>query len=169
MSRRAKHTAVRTAAAIIAAVMLFACASCSETEGKVKKITSFESVTLTVTNGRGWTEEYEITGSEAGAVLSLYKGSWLYNESVSKESDCLEGRREGGKELYEDIIALMNECKVGSWNGFSKSAKNVLDGYMFTFTAKVNGGEKIYATGSNAYPRRYSEFRDAVTEIIKGN
>lgn len=131
----------------------------------MKMITSFDTITLSETGMRAFTDEYEIVRTDAGVTLSYYAGAWKYNESQSKE-DCLAARAEKENEVYEQILKLLNECKVMSWDGFSESDPRALDGTIFSFIAIVNDGIKINATGSNAYPKNYDRFKDTIRGMI---
>lgn len=132
----------------------------------MKKIESFSSVSLRITGMRANIQLYEILKTDEGVSVSFYEGSWEYMDNVEKE-DCLVSRVEGGEELYTEVLNILNENKVYKWDGFRKSARNVLDGYMFTFEARVNNDEKIYANGSNAYPKNYNKFIEAIEELLK--
>lgn len=65
------------------------------------------------------------------------------------------------------ILELLNACHIPGWNGFEgRHPKGVHDGEMFSFTATVNGSEKIKASGSENFPKHFREFRRAVGEIL---
>ena len=55
---------------------------------------------------------------------------------------------------------------VNKWDGFNKSNKHVMDGEMFDFESRING-IKIYATGSNSFPKGYRDFYNKINNIIK--
>ena len=67
-----------------------------------------------------------------------------------------------------DIINLLNECKVIQWDKFSgANPRGVRDGWQFVFTAEVNGGRKLYATGSNNFPKHFRNFTNALNDMIR--
>ena len=131
----------------------------------MKTITSFERITLSITGMRAFTEEYEIVKTESGVTLSRYEGSWRYDDSQNRE-DCLVARLEGDEALYAQILTKLNEFKIAKWDGFQKSNKYMLDGYMFLFEASVNSGSRIRAEGSNAYPKHYRAFLDYLSTTL---
>ena len=125
-----------------------------------KKTESFTLVSLSVSSMRN-REIYEITDGGDRAVLKLYTGFFARDEKPEpdKEATCDK----------ECIIRLLNDCDVLSWDGFSgKNPRGVRDGYMFTFKAELNGGTKVYASGSNNFPRHYRKLRDNIIQILNG-
>ena len=70
----------------------------------------------------------------------------------------------------EDCLQQLNACKVGSWNGFHGAhPKNVTDGIMFTLEATVNGGTRLYADGSQNFPKHYHDFVGWLSEQLSGH
>ncbi len=155
----------RIIAVLTLTALIICLTACAKGGSNVKSITSFDTVTLTITGSRAWQDEYEFVRSDDGFTLSHYSGYWKYDENLSRE-DCLEKRITGGADEYQQLLELFNSCKIMKWDGFSKSDKRALDGYMFTFSAFVNDGVKLYARGSNAYPKNYGEFLSAVKEML---
>ncbi len=69
----------------------------------------------------------------------------------------------------EDISKIKNAIvsnHVNTWDGFDKADNRVSDGEMFTLDLKIND-IKIYANGSNSFPKNYREFKNKINEIIK--
>ena len=67
----------------------------------------------------------------------------------------------------QTMIELMNTCGILRWNGFhGKHPKNVSDGIMFRFEATVNGGQEIFADGSENFPKGYREFVRALNSML---
>lgn len=123
------------------------------------KVMSFEVVTLRETGMRG-AQETEIVMKDGRAEVSRY--GIRYHEGIDER--VLDERAVCSEKAMLDIL---NRCKVLSWNGFhGKHPKGVLDGIMFRFNATVNGGEKIYADGSQNFPKKYYEFRDALYSVL---
>ncbi len=127
---------------------------------KNKKIESFTIVTLRETGMRGSTE-YEIVMKDDKAEVSFY---WI-KYTQGKDSRELDRRAVCDKET---VICLLNDCNILSWNGFvGKHPKGVLDGIMFTFNAVVGHDEKIYAHGSENFPKHYRDLTHGLYEILK--
>ena len=127
---------------------------------KNKMIGSFSIVTLRETGMRGSTE-YEIVMKDDQAEVSFYWIKYLQG----KDSRELDKRAVCSKDT---VIRLLNDCDILSWNGFvGKHPKGVLDGKMFTFDAIVDQDEKIYAHGSENFPKHYRDLTDGLYEILK--
>lgn len=114
----------------------------------IKEITSFESLNLRL-SGMRITEEYEIIADGDKAEISYYHmnyGSGKEERVLQKSAVC----------DTKEVIDILNECNAGKWNGFhGKHPKGVLDGTMFTLTASVNGGTRLYADGSENFPKNF--------------
>ncbi len=123
------------------------------------KIGSFDIITLRETGMRGSTE-YEIVMKDDKAEVSFY---WI---KYTQGKDCRVLDRRAVCSV-ETVIGLLNDCNILSWNGFvGKHPKGVLDGIMFTFEAIVDQGEKIYAHGSENFPKHYRDLRNGLYEIL---
>ena len=72
-----------------------------------------------------------------------------------------------GSKEYDDLAAKFYKLGVPSWNGFSKSDPNVLDGESFSLDIELSDGRKIYAHGCNAYPKNYHEFMELIDEAVR--
>lgn len=81
--------------------------------------------------------------------------------------------RDGNKEikidskLLDDLKDLYLKYDVYKWDGFNKYPKNVLDGKSFTIKFKFEDGKSCYASGANAFPKNYKEFKDDMDELFK--
>lgn len=153
---------------VLASMVFVLCAAAcvkGERNIKVKTITSFERITLNV-SGMRMSENFEILKTDDGFELSHYAGFSVDFDDEKSKQESLVKKVICSHEEYEQMIAFLNECKFGSWNGFDKAAKHVLDGEMFTLKANVNGSQKIYAQGSNAYPKHYHEFTQKLSELL---
>ncbi len=125
----------------------------------LKKISSFNKILLRL-SGMRVTEEYEIICKENRAELSLY----VFYYTNGEEERRLKKRAEPD---IERIINLLNNCKVIKWDGFvGKNPPGLLDGTMFRFEAEVNEGMRIYASGSNNFPKHYREFTDCLHNMF---
>jgi hypothetical protein len=123
------------------------------------KIGSFDIITLRETGMRG-SKEYEIVMKDGKAEVSFYRIKY----TQGKDCRVLDRRAVCS---VETVIGLLNDCNILSWNGFvGKHPKGVLDGIMFTFEAIVDQGEKIYAHGSENFPKHYRDLRNGLYEIL---
>ena len=124
-------------------------------------VVSFETILLRE-SGMRFTAEYEIVMKDGNAEITEYSIRYLQKEDKripEKRTVCSE----------EAVLKLMNEYRVISWDGFSGAhPKGVSDGIMFTFRATVNGGKRIYATGSQNFPKNYREFRNGLNSLLNG-
>ena len=122
-------------------------------------ISSLQKLTLRI-SGMRLTEVYEILDSSGRAEISLYYMKY------SREGDRLELQQRAYTGMPE-LMELLGSCDVGGWNGFvGPHPKNVRDGQMFELRAEVNGGESIYAHGSENFPKHYHEFVRALGEFL---
>lgn len=128
-------------------------------QNKGGKIGSFEIVTLH-TSGMRFMTEYEIVRKDGKAEVSRYGIRFVEGE----DKRVLEARAICDEET---VLKLLNGCQLLSWDGFhGNHPRGVLDGTMFTLKATVNGENRIYATGSENFPRHYREFTDGLYEIL---
>ena len=124
-----------------------------------KNIESFSIVTLRETGMRG-SSEFEIVMKNDEAEVSLYSIKYTQGKDIRE----LDKRAVCSKET---VIKLLNDCNILSWNGFvGKHPKGVLDGIMFTFEAMVDQGEKIYAHGSENFPKHYRDLTNVLYKIL---
>lgn len=63
------------------------------------------------------------------------------------------------------ILAILNQYNVASWDGFSSSDKDVLDGDSFNFYVTTSN-DGISASGYMKYPKHYKEVRDGLENIF---
>lgn len=125
-----------------------------------EKINSFEKITLSL-SGMRIREEYEIICIDDRAQLSRY--TIMYSDG--KDNRRLEQRVDAD---CDEIIGILNNCNILKWDGFyGKNPPHVLDGTMFNFSAKVNDGKTINASGSNNFPKNYWEFQNALYDILR--
>ena len=151
---------------ILAAVMilaslfgLFGCAKTPDKTNFIKTITSVETMELTLRGMRGGTVYKFDTETDPPKLCR-------YREKYSGTEDFLELEK-SITFPHEEMIGLMNACKVFKWDGFhGKHPKNVSDGIMFCFEAEINGGQTIRANGSANFPKGYHEFVRTLDEML---
>ena len=126
--------------------------------GRRKKpivIESVEKATLRV-SGMRYACEYEIVASGDETTVSLYR--IVGNDRELEKSVCLP---------TSEVLDAMKNTGVGRWNGFfGPHPKNVSDGEMFDFEARVNGGEVVAADGSENFPKGYREFVGWLRKVL---
>ena len=74
--------------------------------------------------------------------------------------------------IISAIESVLNDYKVGSWDNFNKSNKNVLDGNSFHMYIKTDN-DSISASGYMKWPKNYKEVKDRLnimfSDIENGN
>ena len=124
-----------------------------------KNVTSAEAMTLTLRGMRGG-YVYKFEGESDVTELRRYRETYRSGEDelVLESSVPCDA---------QTMIELMNTCGILRWNGFhGKHPKNVSDGIMFRFEATVNGGQEIFADGSENFPKGYREFVRALNSML---
>ena len=113
------------------------------------EITGFERIVLSECTMRG-RHEYEIVNDGDKAVVNYYMCGYsnrVEEKKPEKSAECENA----------EVINILNECKISKWDGFhGKHPKHVKDGTMFSFEAIINNDLKIYADGSENFPKNYS-------------
>lgn len=66
------------------------------------------------------------------------------------------------------LRALIDECGLWSWSGFSGSSADVLDGESFSLSAGFEDGARLTASGSNAFPEGYQAGAAAIRAYFEG-
>ena len=137
-----------------------------DTEYRVSRLepTDFESFILSESGMRAEKEAYEAKRTADGVQFSHYFAVSRWSDEAKEyvEERMNETVIDGGEELYLYLAGLTHACDTPGWDGFSGSDPRVLDGTTFTFRAKLADGRQVYATGSNAYPKHYHEFRQGL-------
>ena len=63
--------------------------------------------------------------------------------------------------------ALVQELGLAEWNGYHKIDRDVLDGASFSLSVEFEDGGVIDASGSNCFPRGYSEKASAIRDFFE--
>ena len=127
-----------------------------------KKIISFTEIKLRI-SGMQVGEVYEVICRDGKAEISSY---WLSYENGTEQYNL--NKRAAAPE--SDVVDILNKFKILKWDGFyGKNPPYLLDGTMFDFTALVNGGRKISASGSNNFPKHYRDFIEALNALLTKN
>lgn len=73
--------------------------------------------------------------------------------------------------LMNELVDMLNENEVYKWDGFDKTAKDVLDGDSFSFKIKMKDETTIHASGYMMWPTNYrnvkEEFKNIFSNLIK--
>ena len=126
---------------------------------KTDKITSYDEINYRI-SGMRVTREYEIISKGKVAEVSEY----TIRYSNDEDDRILERRVLCDNEM---MIELLNVCGIMRWDGFSgKHPFGVKDGEMLNFTASVNDGKFIRASGSQNFPKNFPEFRRQIDSIL---
>lgn len=70
------------------------------------------------------------------------------------------------KKDIKRIEKILNNYNVGSWNGFNKNDKNVLDGDSFSFSLRYDDDKEVDAYGYMRYPNNYREVKQELENIF---
>ena len=66
-------------------------------------------------------------------------------------------------EFMHKLTETANAYNVGSYDGFDKADKRVLDGDSFSLAIKTSGGQEVKASGYMKYPENFREAMTAIT------
>ncbi len=71
------------------------------------------------------------------------------------------------KDCYVQLVDLLDEYDVKSWNGYYESNPHVLDGSSFGLTITRKDGTTLRAHGTNIWPNGFREFESAYHAFFK--
>ena len=94
---------------------------------------------------------YEAEAEEDGGVTLTHYTAFGY---ASEERNMVR-EITAGEDVRKEIARLLSECNVKSWDGFSESDPDVLDGSGFSLSIELADGSSISAHGSNAWPDNF--------------
>ena len=63
--------------------------------------------------------------------------------------------------------ALVQELELTAWNGYSEVDRYALDGECFSLSVEFEDGGVIDASGSNCFPKGYSEKASAIRDFFE--
>ena len=66
----------------------------------------------------------------------------------------------------DKLKEILVKYDVGTWDGFQKSDKNVMDGDDFSFSARFKDGTSISASGYMMWPKNYRLVREELDKIF---
>lgn len=126
----------------------------------------------------------ELVHFRLGKGGSAYRSGYVYSAILKGDELQLEMRYEAPKKnvhyyrytkdksFLTGLNKIIKEQEIYKWNGFKKSNKNVLDGYMFGLSVRYKNGDKteeISASGSNSFPNNFNKGASAVASYFKEN
>lgn len=120
----------------------------------------FETIKITENDCSSLLEVFEVKKSDDGVLLTRSYLSMMNDETTL----CREVT--GDSEMLAAIQQLLGECEVLSWDGFSESDPDVLDGGGFDLEMILSDGKTVNAHGSNAYPKHYFDLREYIYNIL---
>ncbi len=117
----------------------------------------FNYIKLTESGSMATVTVYYAEKTDTGVHLEYYEAwsHWDNEAGTSVEDKYMIRELDGGEDLYNEIAQLAGAAGVPSWDGFSGSDPNVMDGYGFNLEAELPDGSSIYASGSNKFPDGY--------------
>ena len=134
-------------------------------------------------NGDTEDNDEKIFISNIESLRLTYSEGYAMNAYITYELDCKDDNKARIKlygvpeedavevtvsdETVKEIEDILNKYNVGSWDGFKKSDRNVLDGDSFSFKLVFDNGKDIYATGYMKYPKNYNEVEYELDNIFK--
>lgn len=139
-----------TALVLLIILQLCACARPLRTDAPMNRFCFEHSGMHT---GLMYTLAAENTGSGWQAEISLLCGEREY---------CLPMTDEEAAEL----ISLVKTHQLNRWNGFDKVDRSALDGTDFTLQIGYEDGQKLYASGSNAFPEGYKAAHEEIRRFF---
>ena len=119
-----------------------------------KEIDSIEEIVYSHSNGRSHIVYHLNCGDTC--TLNVIP-SWMDDEGVVVDVD---------SDTVNQILRILKDNNVSSWDGFDKSDSHVLDGDDFAFQVVMKNHKKIYAKGYMKYPKNYRAVISELTNIF---
>lgn len=104
------------------------------------------------------------SGMHTGLIYTL--SAARAEEGWQAELLLLAGEREYILEMTEaeaeELAAIVRKHELNRWNGFDRVDRTALDGTDFDLKIHYEDGQKLSASGSNAFPGGYREAREEI-------
>ena len=123
----------------------------------------FQRIMISESGSMAYSTVYLAEKTDTGVHLEYYLGQPGWDDEDNDK--IMIRQKDGTEELYNEIAALAGSYGLRSWDGFSGSDPDVLDGYGFSMYATLADGTEIHASGSNKFPDGYYGFVMALREI----
>ena len=96
-----------------------------------------------------------------------YKGN-KYIASIKPNGIADDEKREieVDEKFVNDLKNILSKYDVGSWDGFKKSDKYVLDGDSFSLSVYFEDKTSISASGYMIWPKNYSNVRNEIDNLF---
>lgn len=131
-------------------LMLGGCAAPVRTDAALSRFSFSHSGMHT---GRIFSLAAERTVDGWQAQLDLFCGQQVLTLPMAPE--------EAGK-----LEELIDSCNLWAWNGFKKADRRMLDGEGFDLYVSFADGQKLRASGSNAFPKSYAAAESAIKDFF---
>ena len=92
-----------------------------------------------------------------------------YIATIQKREQSEEDAKvvEISKDKVKKLENILNEYNVGSWDGFQKYDKDVLDGHSFSLSIRTFDDTSISASGYMRWPKNYREVRSKLENFFE--
>lgn len=127
---------------------------------KKTEITNFEYLHFSYSTGN-------MIYSNVRYSIDLKEGKYIATIKPNDVPDEEAKEVEINEETIKQIIEVLNEYDVLSWDKFNKSDKNVLDGDSFSFNMKLDDKQSISASGYMEWPKNYGNVKGELDDILK--
>ena len=68
---------------------------------------------------------------------------------------------------HDLVLRTGARARLAEWNGYHKIDRDMLDGVSFSLSVEFEDGRVINASGSNCFPRAYSEKVSAIKDFFE--
>ena len=125
---------------------------------EIKDVTHFY---FTYSNGLDFDDRvfYQLDGAE-GQYTAVVKPEGVKDEDAWHVSV--------DEAFADQLIAILRENDVGSWNGFDKQDRRIMDGIGFSTHVILADGKTIDANGYMKWPSGYSSVEAALNGLFLG-
>ena len=107
-----------------------------------------------------------IGGNNHSYTVTMEDGTATFVYETMEHSDYGEMSCQLPAEALAQLEALYKQCRVATWNGYSKYNSWVSDGEGFSLDIRFADGERLTASGTNAFPDGYGNFRNGLRELF---
>ena len=106
-------------------------------------------------------------GNDGSMALSNYSYSAVLEDDAVKITVMRKGSDEEltfkeDAAFLERLTEIANKYEIGSWDGFEKYDRNVMDGSSFSLSIYTESGQEIDARGYMKYPKNYGEAMEEI-------
>ncbi len=123
---------------------------------------------------RGKPNPTKLVGFTYSYRISRGAGSYTYKIADNEFSyEVMDNEKYAGITAHadEELLAKLKDLYIENesykWDGYSKSAMNVLDGKGFHINFLFEDGQRCSADGSNCAPENFDQFHAGMQELLK--